>query len=104
MFAMFFLRAESKSTDLATVKTVNSQMTLGDLIRTDTCMEAISQEMVDLMTRTDERVNAEADILAIMNQSIQLFDPTLKVIPFGSSAYGFSGSKTNYDLLIDTRK
>lgn len=79
-------------------------MTLGDSIRTSNCQEAISLEIVDFITCTNQRSEYEAHILHIFTQSIQMFDPKLKVTPIGSIVYGFHGSKTNYNILIDTRK
>lgn len=74
------------------------------MIRTDGCLEAISVEMVDFMTRTDQRVQTETEILEMVNQSVQSFDSALKVIPFGSVAYGFGGTKTDFNILVDTRE
>lgn len=77
-------------------------MTLGDLIRTERCFEAISVEMVGFMTRTDQRSKYEDKMFEIVKKAVVLFDPVLKVMPFGSVEYGFSGA--NYNILIDTRK
>lgn len=79
-------------------------LTLGDWIRTDQCLKAISLEMADFLNRSEQRITFESEILAILSQSVHFFDPALKVLPFGSTDYGFGGSKTNYNLLIDTRK
>lgn len=80
------------------------QMTLGDLIRTDYCHEAISVEMVELLTPNVQRLKTHATILDLLTQCFRVFDPTLKIHPFGSNVYSFNGSKTNYNILIDTRK
>ena len=60
--------------------------------------------MVDLMTRSDQRVQCEKKILDVVTKAVNLFDPNLKVMPFGSVEYGFSGSNTNYNILVDTRE
>lgn len=86
------------------IKPIDMLMTLGDLIRTDRCFEAISMGMVDLMTRSDQRIQCEKKILEIVTKAVTWFDPNLLVVPFGSVEYGFSGSSTNYNILIDTRE
>lgn len=88
----------------AIVQIKSMQMTLGDLIRTDHCYEAISLEMSELLTPNVQRIKTHVTILDLVTQCVRSFDPTLKVHPFGSNVYGFSGSNTNNDILIDTRK
>lgn len=78
-------------------------MTLGDLIRTDQCYRAITIQMVEFLTPTAQRRQFEQTILESMSQCFKAFDPVLKVHPCGSVAYGFGGTKTNYNILIDTR-
>lgn len=90
--------------NIVNIKPIDIFMTLGDLIRTDRCFEAISVQMVDFMTRTDQRTQAEANILELLTCAVNLFDPLLKVLPFGSVEYTFSGTNTNYNIFIDTRK
>ncbi|XP_055326064.1 uncharacterized protein LOC129579895 isoform X2 [Sitodiplosis mosellana] len=90
--------------NVVNIKPIDMLMTLGDLIRTDRCFEAISVEMVNFMTRTDQRIQCEKKILDILTKAVNLFDPFLKVLSFGSVEYSFSGPNTNYNLLIDTRK
>lgn len=86
------------------IKPLDIFMTLGDLIRTDRCFEAISVQMVDFTTLTDQRTQFEANILELLTYAMDLFDPALKVLPFGSVEYGFCGTNTNYNVLIDTRE
>lgn len=79
-------------------------MTLGDLIRTDQCYDAISKRTTELLTTNIQRRKIELIILDLMAQCIKAFDPTLNVRPFGSSVYGICDAKSNYNLLVDTRK
>lgn len=86
------------------IKPIDMLMTLGDLIRTDRCFESISLEMVNFMSRADQRIQYEENILQILAKAVNSFDPVLKVVTFGSVEYSFSGANTNYNILIDTRK
>ncbi|XP_031625839.1 uncharacterized protein LOC116342388 [Contarinia nasturtii] len=90
--------------NVVNIKPIDTFMTLGDLIRTDRCFEAISLEMTDFMTQTDQRFQSEMKILNLLKYVVNSFDSALKVLPFGSVEYGFSGANTNYNILIDTRK
>lgn len=60
--------------------------------------------MIDFSTQSNQRSKYEANILDIFTHSIQIFDSKLKVSAIGSVVYGFHGSNTNYNILIDTRK
>lgn len=86
------------------IKPIDMFMTLGDLIRTNQCYESISLEMVNFMSRTNQRIQYEENILQILAKAVNSFDPLLKVATFGSVEYSFSGTNTNYNILIDTRK
>lgn len=79
-------------------------MTLGDLIRTEQCYDAISKKTTELLATNFQRRKIELIIFDLMTQCIKAFDPALNVHPFGSAAYGLCGAKSNYNLLVDTRK
>lgn len=79
-------------------------MTLGDLIRTDQCYDEISKKTTDLLALNLQRRKMECNILDLMTQCINGFDSKLRVHPYGSAAYGICGTKSNYNILIDTRK
>lgn len=90
--------------NVVNIKPIDTLMTLGDLIRTERCFEAISMEMIDFMARSDQRVQHEVNILKLVEGAVNAFDSALKLLPFGSAEYGFGGTNTNYNILIDTRK
>lgn len=79
-------------------------MTLGDLIRTDQCYDAISMKTTELLAPNILRRKYEHTILDLMAQCVKAFDPTLNVHPFGSAEYGICGAKNNYNILVDTRE
>lgn len=79
-------------------------MTLGDLIRTDQCYDAISKKTTELLAPNFQRRKIELTILDLMTQCVKAFDPKLNVHPFGSAVYGLCGAKGNYNILVDTRK
>lgn len=101
--SMFFFCSEPDE-PVVNIKPIDIFMTLGDMIRTDRCFEAISLQMVDFMTRTNQRTQDEANILELLTTAVNSFDRALKVLPFGSVEYSFSGSNTNYNILVDTRE
>lgn len=61
----------------------------------------ILNETADLLARTTTRIGYENTILRTIKLALMGFDPTLEIIPFGSSVYGFGGPKTNFNLFID---
>lgn len=87
-----------------TIKAPAIAMTLGDLIRTDQCYNAISKKMTELLTPNFQRRKFELTILDLMTQCIKAFDSKLDVHPFGSAVYGLCGTTSNYNILVDTRK
>lgn len=86
------------------IKLPTISMTLGDLIRTDQCYDAISKKTTELLASNFQRCKIELTILDLMTQCIKAFDPKLNVHPFGSAVYGLCGAKGNYNILVDTRE
>lgn len=58
----------------------------------------------NLLTRDEERIRNEKNIMRIFTIYIESFDPTLIISSFGSSTYGFGGSNTNFNILINAGK
>lgn len=86
------------------VKLPSIAMTLGDLIRTNQCYDAISKKTTELLAPDFHRCKNELIILDLMTKCIKTFDSTLSVHPFGSAIYDLCGAKSNYNILVDTRK
>lgn len=73
-----------------------------NLIKTDDVSKAAVVEMRKLLTRSEQRIQNEANIIEMLTRFFQTVDSTLKVVPFGSSTYGFGGSRTNFNILLKT--
>lgn len=87
-----------------TTKLPSIEMTLGDLIRTDQCYDAISKKTTELLASNFQRRKFEFIIFDFMTKCIKKFDASLNVHIFGSAMYDLCGAKSNYNLLVDTRK
>lgn len=77
---------------------------LGDLIKTDKVSKAIAAEMINFVSRTETRIQNEAGILKLLATYLKGMDSKLKCMTFGSSTYGFGGSKTNLNILVNASK
>lgn len=102
---------KSKSTIPNPVKKVatkrvvaKASVVLENAIKDGKIFEAIDSEMAKFSTRSDERVRNETRILGILKQHFKIFDSTLVLVPFGSTAFGFGGADSNYNILVDSRK
>lgn len=70
-----------------------------DICESDEMFKAIAAEMIGFVTRTNARIHDEAHILNILNGYLNEFDSKMKLVPFGSSTYGFGGTRTNFNIL-----
>lgn len=77
---------------------------LKNLIENENIFKQIANEAKNLECRNNDRVYKEARILEILRHYLENFDRNLNLLTFGSSTYGFGGDKTNFNILIDTRK
>lgn len=87
-----------------TVVNISNYVKFEDAIKTDKVSEAILEEMIDFISRTETRVQNEKEILQILAPHLKKLDSKLNIIPFGSSMYGFGGSKTNFNILVKSGK
>lgn len=78
--------------------------TIDEVIKSGKIFELIANEMEKVSLRSDERVRHESRILGLLKHQFKLFDRTVALIPFGSTTFGYGGSNSNYNILIDTRK
>lgn len=77
---------------------------LENIIKIDDVYKKIPAEMNSLLSRPFFRVQHETQIINKLSFYFSIIDSKLKVIPFGSSTYGFGGQKTNFNILIKTGK
>lgn len=81
-----------------------SVVQLKDVIQIDKVLQAMATEMIDFASRTQIRVQNEADIMNKIVPYLKEVDITLKTMKFGSSRYGFGGLKTNLNVLVNAGK
>lgn len=53
-------------------------------------------------SRTVQRIQHEAQVIDNLTRYLKAFDSTLRFKPFGSATYGFGGSDTNFNILVNT--
>lgn len=75
---------------------------LQDIIKVKEVGQATVARIIDLTTRTEDRIRFETQILTSLKCFFNGRDSKLEVSAFGSSTYGFGGSKTNFNVLINT--
>lgn len=73
---------------------------LKDVIDVENTARAIIPKAADLTTRTIQRITDEKQIIVDVERMLEIFDANLKVMPFGSATYGFSGSDTNFNICL----
>lgn len=81
-----------------------STMKLADVIDASQFPKAIIATAIDLTSRTHQRISHENQILNLLMAQLRKFDSTLRMLPFGSTTYGFGGTNTNFNVLINTGK
>lgn len=74
---------------------------LKDVINIDQVSRSMSSKTVDLINRMVGRCFHEIEIVALLTRYLKIFNSTLKVMPFGSATYGFGGSSTNFNILVN---
>lgn len=97
--------SRANSQELSSVSSISkhsNSVKLGNVIE----ISQVSQvaEMIDIISRTEKRIQYEVEIMKILGYYLKKLDSTLGFIPFGSSTYGFGGSKTNFNILVNAGK
>lgn len=65
--------------------------------------EAITRNIqMECIFRTAQRTAHETKIINNLSHYLKAFDSTLQLKIFGSTTYGFGGSKMNYNILVST--
>lgn len=65
-------------------------------------LSQIDNELLNMRNQLTLGMSCESEITSILSNYIHQHRKSLKVIPFGSSQYGFQRPKTNFHLLINT--
>lgn len=76
-------------------------MKLADVIDANQFPRAIIASAIDLTSRTPQRIAHEKEIVKLLMVQLMKFDSTLRLLPIGSTTYGFGGSNTNFNILIN---
>lgn len=79
-------------------------MKLVDVVDVNQFPRAIITTAIDLTARTLQRITYENQIVELLRNHLKKFDSTLRMMPFGSATYGFGGSNTNFNLLVNAGK
>lgn len=64
-------------------------------------LEKMIRLSAKLISRDEDRIDYEEQIMDILHIFINSFDSALKLITFGSSAYSFGSSTPNFNIFID---
>lgn len=78
----------------------NTSKKLEDIIQKNNVSDAAVARMKELLSRSQDRIQNESKIIETFSNFFIKIDPTSKVVPFGSSTYGFGGLKTNFNILL----
>lgn len=77
---------------------------LGNCINVGHISRAVTAKIIDLTNRTVERISNEKQILELLTGYSNEIDSSVRLVPFGSTTYGFGGAQTNLNILIDSSK
>lgn len=73
---------------------------LENLIKIEDVSKTAKIDMISLLSRSADRVMYEVKIMELLSFYFSAYDSTIKVVPFGSSTYGFGSMRTDFNLLI----
>lgn len=91
----FRLNNVGVSSHSATVKELPNGMHIRKIL------QAIPPTMADLSFRMARQCFNEIEIVALLTQYVNIFDSNLEIKPFGSRLFGFGGSKTDFNVLVN---
>lgn len=74
---------------------------LKNIIETDKVLPAMLLGAIDLVSRTENRIQNEMEIMRSLECYLKALDSSLKMVAFGSATFGFGGSNTNLNILVD---
>lgn len=70
-----------------------------NVTRTEYISKLAKTGMMDLLSRSEDRIRSEKEIIDDLSHYFYTIDSTAVIFPFGSSTYGFGGLKTNFNIL-----
>lgn len=73
-------------------------------IKDDHVSRTVTAKIIDLTNRTTQRNLYEYQILELLTNHLEKIDSAARLVPFGSTTYGFGGANTNFNILIDSSK
>lgn len=94
-------RSRASSVDISPRPSSISE--LGNLIDFEAACMAITRNINnECIFRTAQRTAFETKIINNLSHYLKAFDSTLQLKIFGSTTYGFGGSKMNFNILVNT--
>lgn len=72
-------------------------------VSTEQILQAIIRKAIEMIFRTDERIEQEVQILLDLECIITAHELNLTVMPFGSSTYGLGGPDTDFNICLLTK-
>lgn len=82
----------------------SSSIKLENIIDVENVFGLIKTEMTRLLSRSQNRIKQETQIIDLLSFYFSMIDDSISVAAFGSAAYGFGGTNTNFNILIKTSK
>lgn len=61
----------------------------------------VGAKAINLICRSVQRISLEVKILDLLSCHLKRFRPNLQIMPFGSATYGFGGSSTDFNILVN---
>lgn len=91
----------SRASIISTSSNSTTTQKLKNVIQIEQVSRAIPSKTVDLINRMVGRCFHEIEIVALLTRYLRTFNSTFKLLPFGSATYGFGGSTTNFNILVN---
>lgn len=95
------ISTSSRASSISILSNPVTSQKLKNVINIEQFSRTISSKTVDLINRMVGRCFNEIEIVALLTRYLKIFNPSLKVMPFGSATFGFGGSTTNFNILVN---
>lgn len=77
---------------------------LQDNVNVEEILHATVSGLVDVSTRSEERIQYEEEIMDCIKNHMRGLDCEIELEAFGSSTYGFGDSSTNFNIVVNAGK